>query len=411
MPSLSEKLKALGVNIGADELRTSIRPHKYPIDTVIEGREVDTPLGQTFVVEKTYPFDPRQADTPLRFTASLTTLSAWIQNPNIVNYEPQSFIFLDTETSGLAGGTGTYAFLIGIGKFITEGFHLSQYFMRDPIEEPAQLACVLGVLDECKVLVTYNGKSFDVPLLNSRYISNGEPAPLNSYAHIDLLHLSRRLWRDRLASRTLGSIEENILNAPRTEEDIPGWMVPSIYFDYLKSGDARPLSNVFYHNAMDILSLATLLNHISSILDDPHGKIVEHGIDLISMGRIFEDMREFDAAAKCFARGLEFNIPENIRGKAIQRWSFMEKRRNNIEISIQLWENAAEYEEIYAHVELAKVFEHRRRDFDQAIQWTEQALMIIQSPHFPELERRIWVSELEHRLSRLMRKIERSKKT
>lgn len=89
----------------------------------------------------------------------------------------------------------------------------------------------------------------------------------------------------------------------------------------------------------------------------------------------------------------------------------MEKRRNNIEISIQLWENAAEYEEIYAHVELAKVFEHRRRDFDQAIQWTEQALMIIQSPHFPELERRIWVSELEHRLSRLMRKIERSKKT
>jgi hypothetical protein len=411
MPSLSEKLKALGVNIGADELRTSTRSHKYPIETVLEGREVDTPLGQTFVVEKTYPFDPRQEDIPLKFTASLSTISAWIQNPAIASFEPKSFIFLDTETSGLAGGTGTYAFLIGIGKFVPDGFHLSQYFMRDPIEEPAQLASVLGALEECKVLVTYNGKSFDVPLLNSRYISNGEPAPLNSYAHIDLLHLARRLWRDRLASRTLGSIEENILNALRTEEDIPGWMVPSIYFDYLKSGDARPLSNVFYHNAMDILSLATLLNHISSILDDPHGGIVEHGVDLIAMGRIFEDMREFDAAAQCFARGLEFNIPENIRGKAIQRWSFMEKRRNNIEISIQLWENAAEYEEIYAHVELAKVFEHRRRDFDQAIQWTEQALMIIQSPHFPELERRIWVSELEHRLSRLMRKIERSKKT
>lgn len=411
MPSLSEKLKALGVNIGADELRTTTRPLKYPIETVIEGREVDTPLGQTFVVEKTYPFDPRQEDIPLKFTASLPTISAWIQNPDIASYEPKSFIFLDTETSGLAGGTGTYAFLIGIGKFISDGFHLSQYFMRDPIEEPAQLASVLGVLEECKVLVTYNGKSFDVPLLNSRYISNGEPAPLNSYAHIDLLHLARRLWRDRLASRTLGSIEENILNALRTEEDIPGWMVPSIYFDYLKSGDARPLSNVFYHNAMDILSLATLLNHISTILDDPHGGIVEHGVDLIAMGRIFEDMREFDAAAQCFAHGLEFNIPENIRGKAIQRWSFMEKRRNNIEISIQLWENAAEYEEIYAHVELAKVFEHRMRDYVQAIDWTEQALTIIQSPHFPDLDRRIWESELEHRLTRLVRKFEQSKKT
>ena len=409
MPSLSDKLTALGVNVGTDGILPSSKTTKYPIEKIVDGQEVNTPFGQTFVVEKTYISDPRSENVPLRFTASLAAMSTWISDPNIVRYNPKSFAFLDTETSGLAGGTGTYAFMIGIGRFTDDGFRLSQFFMRDPFEEPAQLAAVLGALDGCKVLVTYNGKSFDVPLLNTRFITNGEPPPLNSYAHIDLLHLARRLWRDRLPSRTLGSIEENILGAVRTEEDIPGWMVPSIYFDYIKTGDARPVSNVFYHNAMDILSLATLLNHVSTILDDPHGGLVEHGIDLIAIGKIFEDMREFDAAAECFSRGLEYELPRKIHSQAIQRWSIMEKRRNNIEISIQLWQTAVEYEEIYAHVELAKAFEHRLRDYSQAIFWTEQAITIIHSPSFPDLERNIWNSELEHRLNRLRRKFERSK--
>ena len=409
MPSLSEKLKALGVNIGTDGLLPASKSTKYPIEQIIDGQEVNTPFGQTFVVEKTYLSDPRSENLPLRFSASMATLSTWIGDPYIVRYNPEAFAFLDTETSGLAGGTGTYAFMIGIGRFTEDGFSLSQFFMRDPIEEPAQLAAVLGALDGCKVLVTYNGKSFDVPLLNTRFISNGEPPPLKPYAHIDLLHIARRLWRDRLPSRTLGSIEENILEFLRTEEDIPGWMVPSIYFDYIKTGDARPLNNVFYHNAMDILSLATLLNHVSAILDDPHGGLVEHGIDIIAMGKIFEDLREFDAAAECFARGLEFDIPRKVRGQAIQRWSLLEKRRNNIDISIQLWQNAAEYEEIYAHVELAKAFEHRLRDYSQAIFWTERAIAIIQSPGFSDIERIIWESQLSHRLDRLMRKFERSK--
>ncbi|MFC1922404.1 ribonuclease H-like domain-containing protein [Chloroflexota bacterium] len=409
MPSLSEKLKALGVNIGTDGLVPTSKSTKYPIEQIIDGQEVNTPFGQTFVVEKTYLSDPRSEKIPLRFSASMATLSTWIGDPKIVQYKPESFAFLDTETSGLAGGSGTYVFMIGIGRFTNDEFRLTQFFMRDPIEEPAQLAAVLGALDGCKVLVTYNGKSFDVPLINSRFITNGEPPPLKSHAHIDLLHIARRLWRDRLPSRTLGSIEENILEFLRTEEDIPGWMVPSIYFDYIKTGDARPLNNVFYHNAMDILSLATLLNHISAILDDPHGGLVEHGIDLIAIGKIYEDIREIDAAAECFARGLELDIPRKVRGQAIQRWSLIEKRRNNIDISIRLWQNAAEYEEIYAHVELAKAFEHRLRDYSQAIFWTERAIAIIQSPGFSDIERIIWESQLSHRLDRLMRKFERSK--
>ncbi len=404
MPSLSDKLKALGVNIGTEGVEQTSKPPKFPIESIVEGEEIDTPFGQAFVVEEIYKSDPRTIDLPLKFTASLANLSIWIDNPEIVHFKPGSFTFLDTETSGLAGGTGTYAFLIGIGKFTDEGFRLSQFFLRDPFEEPAQLAAVLGALSDSEVLVTYNGKSFDVPLLNTRYITNGEPPPLNSLIHIDLLHLARRLWRDRLESRTLGSIEENILGAHRTEEDIPGWMVPTIYFEYIKTGDARPLTNVLYHNAMDILSLATLLNHISSILDDPHGGLVVHGIDLIAMGKVFEDMGEFDAAAECYESGLNFELPTNVYRQAIYRWSFMEKRRDNIEKSIQLWRNAAEYKELYAHVELAKVFEHRIKDYSEAIYWTELAINITESPRITILDRNVWQPKLEHRLKRLLRK-------
>jgi len=410
MPSLSEKLKSLGVNIGAAGIEPPKKTPKYPIEKVVpNGEEINTPLGQTFIINETYPNDPRKQDIPLQFSASLINLSTWIGDPFLVKRKPESFVFLDTETSGLAGGTGTYAFLIGVGRFTDEGFNLSQFFMRDPYEEPAQLAALQSALVDCEVLVTYNGKSFDVPLLNTRFITNGEPPPLNSYKHIDLLHIARRIWRDRLESRTLGSIETHILQLPRTEEDIPGWMVPAIYFDYIKTGDARPITNVLYHNAMDIISLASLLNQVSDMLDDPHGGAVEDGIDLISMAKIFEDLGEFRAAAECFESGLNYELPDRIRNQAFQRWSIMEKRRNNLKRSIGLWEMAAELKEIYAHEELAKVYEHRTKDFPRAIFWTELAIEIIDSPEYPVLDREIWKPKLEHRLNRLQRKLTSSK--
>ena len=410
MPSLTDKLKSLGVTVGAEGIQQPDKEPKYPIEEVVpDGNEVDTPFGNTFVINELYPADPRKPDISLEFEASLVNLSTWIGDPYLVKRKPSSFAFLDTETSGLAGGTGTYAFLIGVGRFNNEGFQLNQIFLRDPYEEPAQLAALQTALADCEVLVTFNGKSFDIPLLNSRFITNGELPPLTSYTHIDLLHIARRIWRDRLESRTLGSIETNILDLQRTEEDIPGWMVPTIYFDYLKSGDARPVTQVLYHNAMDIISLSTLLNRVSIMLDDPQGGMVEDGIDLISIAKIFEDLGEFNAAAVCFERGLNNELPEKVRKQAFYRWSIMEKRRENIETSIELWHVAADHNEIYAHEELAKVFEHRTKEYAEAIHWTELALEIVSSPEFPVWDREIWKPKLEHRLKRLQRKISSSK--
>jgi hypothetical protein len=352
-----------------------------------------------------YPIDSAHGDYRLSFTASMASLAMWLGEPGLVQVDPSTYLFLDTETSGLAGGTGTYVFLVGIGKYEQDGFHLYQFFLREPFEEKAHLAAILNCLVTGEILVTYNGKSFDAPLLNTRYILHGDIPPLRSIVHIDLLSIARRLWRDHLPSRRLGYVEKSILNVTRTEEDIPGWMIPSIYFDYLRTGDANPLKQVFYHNAMDVLSLAVLINHVSEMLDNPLGDAVRSGVELIAIGKMYEELGYPDEAARYYAKGLSDDLPVTVRSEAIQRWSFMEKRRQNVEVSIELWQSAADNQEIYAFVELAKIYEHHLKDIQRAIHWTLSAISIMQSAEFEIYERNIYLPELEHRLSRLMRKV------
>ena len=407
MPSLSDKLKSLGVQIGIKDIPPRKEREKYPIEQVMDGRFLETPYGQSFVVESLYHQDHLQGQTALNLSAPLHTIATWIGDPRLVNMSPQSIVFLDSETSGLAGGSGTYTFLIGVGRFQSDGFYLAQFFMRDPIEELSHLTTLLGFLGTFEGLVTFNGKAFDIPLLNTRFITNGEVPPFNSAVHIDLLPLARRLWRDRLPSRTLGSLEENILGARRTLEDIPGWLIPSLYFDYLRSGDARPLKNVFYHNAMDVLSMAALLNHIANVLSHPHPDTVSHGVDLIAIGKLFEELGDLDVAVQCYAHGLSCEIPERARTEAVMRWSLLEKRRQNLSTAIDMWLEAAGRYEIYAYIELAKLYEHRMRDYQAARLWTQAALELFNSPEILSIEYETLQPELEHRLQRLLKKINR----
>jgi len=137
---------------------------------------------------------------------------------HLAQADPEGFVFLDTETTGLAGGTGTFAFLIGLDASMAMISKLSQYFMRDPAEESALLAAVAEFIHPCQALVTFNGKSFDVPLLNTRYTLQAISSPFANLSHVDLLPLARRLWRDRLPSRALGYLETSILGAKRTKK-------------------------------------------------------------------------------------------------------------------------------------------------------------------------------------------------
>ncbi|MBW8011925.1 MAG: hypothetical protein FVQ83_11910 [Chloroflexi bacterium] len=409
MSSLSNRLKALGVKVGADDLKRSQGKAQHPIETVMDGELRENSLGEAFVVETLYPLDHKHGNASLALSEPREILAAWVRDECIAACDPANFVFLDTETTGLAGGSGTYAFMVGLGRFVERGFLLAQYFMRDPIQEPAMLVEIESFLADCEVIVTFNGKAFDVPVLNDRYITNGSQPPLASTPNLDILHLARRLWRDHLPSRTLGYLEEHILGESRAEEDVPGWMIPQMYFDYLQSGDARPLKGVFYHNAMDILALVALTNLTAGMLAKPLDGSIKHASDLAAVGRLYQDLGYLDKAAQILEHSLSIDFPAELLSKTRQRLSYLHRRRGDITAALSLWMQAAADREIYAHEEIAKFYEHKEHDFKEAAKWTQAALAMLNTSGVPRYEKLHWQLELEHRLARLERKIAKQK--
>ena len=404
MPNLSDKLKSLGVQVGTKNLPPPKPKNAHAVKNILPGRAHTTLLGETFVIEQTYPPEYRHGNVALPLTVSLQPLADWANDPRLAQCETRNLVFLDTETSGLAGGTGTFAFLIGLGRYDETGFRLTQILMRDPIEEPAALAAVSEFLQPLDALVTFNGKAFDAPLLRNRYILNRHAVPFTDAAHLDLLPLARRLWRDRLESRALKSLEEHILGATRTEDEVPGWLIPQIYFDYLASGDARQLKGVLYHNAMDVVAMAALLSHVAQMLSDPLNFALEHGIDIVAIGKMFEDLGRFDDAAKLYARGLELDLAETSFRETVQRLARLQRRRGKMTEAVALWQSATNTRQVYAFVELAKYYEHQTREYPLAIEQTRAALAVVKANDFPRDARKQWLGDLEHRLTRLENK-------
>jgi uncharacterized protein len=419
MSSLADKLKSLGVKVGTADL-TPPKAAGQSIDSVVAGEFRATRLGEVFVSEQSYGEDYSHGNTSPHSTLRpgsrgpdvfsggqafpLSLISQWASDSRIAELPMNKFAFLDTETSGLSGGTGTYAFLVGAARFVDGKFNLQQFFMRDPAEEPALLEGLADFLAPCEALVTFNGKAFDAPLLVTRYSMHRIPVPFKNYAHLDLLPLARRLWRDRLPSRALKYLEEHVLAFTRASEEVPGYEIPWLYFDYLRTGDASPLAGVFYHNAMDVVAMAALLNHISEMTANPYEGRVQHGLDFIALGKLFEDLHHLEEAARLYERGLEFGLEEADFGVATKRLSILQKKRGDIDQALRLWEQAAGKGHIYAHIELAKYYEHKKRDVKASMKWAKSARKLVERADLPAYMRKHWLEEIDHRLSRLERK-------
>jgi len=411
--SFADKLRSLGVKTGTAHLAPAKPGSQYEIDAVVNGSFLPTPLGDVFVASQSYTAEYRHGFSSLLSEFPLSVISQWARDTRILGLDLSDFAFLDTETSGLSGGTGTYAFLVGVARFVDGEFRLQQFFMRDPAEEPALLEGLANFLAPCKALITFNGKSFDAPLLTTRYSLHRIPVPYKNYSHIDLLPLARRLWRDRLPSRALKYLEENILGLSRSTDEVPGYEIPWLYFDYLRTGDARPLGGVFYHNAMDVVAMAALLAHINNMLETPYDGHVQHGLDFIALAKLFEDLGHWDEAARLFERGLEWGpltdeakqgLTESDFGLAVKRLSILQKKRGDLNEAIRLWQAAAERGHLYAFIELAKHYEHKLRDIKTALQWTRAALVCTHEMEMPTYMRKHWLDEIARRLERLERK-------
>lgn len=402
--SLADKLKSLGALKPARDLPQPEIKQGNEIEVVLPGSFIPTPLGDVFVLEQSFQSDYLHGSAPILSSLPLALISQWANDPRIGKLPLSAFAFLDTETSGLSGGTGTYAFLVGVGRSIDGQFVLKQFFMRDPAEEAALLEGLADFLSPAKALVTFNGKAFDAPLLTTRYTMHRIPVPYKDYSHLDLLPLARRLWRDRLESRALKYLEEHVLGMTRASEEVPGYEIPWLYMDYLRTGDANPLVGVFYHNAMDVVAMAALLTHMNEVMTNPYEGSVEHGLDFIALGKLFEDLGLWGEAARLFEHGLKLGLTESDFGLAVKRLSILQKRRGDFEEAIRLWEKAAAEGHIYAHIEMAKYYEHKRRDVKTAIQWTRSALEHVKQSNLPVYERKYWMEEITHRLARLERK-------
>ncbi len=407
--TLYDKLRRLGVQFNARDIRAPepAEHATHPIDQVVEGYYHSNRLGDTFVCARTYEPQYRHGSVDFAEVVDYSLLLEWAKIPRLADFDLKRILFLDTETSGLAGGTGTFAFMVGLGYFDTSGFTLKQLFLNSPGEENAFLAALEEIASPFDTVVTYNGKSFDIPLLNTRYTLNANPSPFRSFNHIDLLSLSRRIWRNRLNDRSLGNIEQEILQVQRSQEEIPGWMIPDMYYEFLRSGNAAPLGGVFYHNQIDILSLAALFIYSGRLLAEPLNYCAAQSIDLASIARIFEDLGKVEEAALFYENSLSNGLPRPFFIQTLYRYADLSRRKENWAAALTLWEKAADYGEFEAAIDIAKYYEHRSREYEPALEWTNRALTLLEQMPYPLYLRKEKVIEILHRRERLEQKLNR----
>src|SRR5208337_3000013 len=243
---------------------------------------------------------------------------------------------------------------------------------RDYPDEKAVLRALAEILDSFEGLVTYNGKTFDVPLLETRYALARLKSPFGRMLHLDALHPSRRLWRLRLESCRLTDLESSILGIGR-EGDVAGSEIPAIYFDYLRTGDARGLQPVFYHNALDVVSLAALTVELARALGDGGAEALGSPLDLFSLSRILGTAGSQEKSISTCRQALAAGLPQKVESLALKHLAAEFKRKRQHEPAVELWLELSRREPplaVEALEELAIHYEHHLRDLRQALEFT-----------------------------------------
>jgi uncharacterized protein len=353
----------------------------------------------------------RRFDEPAAGTLELRALQWIASGPMDILGDASQWLFLDTETTGLSGGSGTYAFLVGLAWWEADRFVVEQYFMRNHGEEPSLLLEVLARLTQRRILVTFNGKSFDWPLLQTRYQMTRVgpmPAPL---AHLDLLHPARRLWRLDLKSVALAQLEKHVLRLDRGQ-DIPSETIPQRYFDFLRGGSPDAIAEVFRHNQMDLCGLASLALHMIRVLSDPEQNGSSAG-EFFGISRLLQKRGEKHLAGRIYRKALEGGLPEVAKRTAQKELALLAKRERDFNLSNELWEKLLDdtAEGLQAYEQLAIYYEHHAALPQKAAMISRQAIARLQeafhSGRLPLHKYQQWHTKFQHRLSRLERSQER----
>jgi uncharacterized protein YprB with RNaseH-like and TPR domain len=399
--SLKARLERLVAVAAVKERERRREKVPVPLEELVDGLRVENERGEFFRVDSSVHLEVRHGDVPLSRVHAIDPLTVGVltAEPQLESFDLREAVFLDTETTGLAGGAGTAAFLIGVGWFEGERFRVRQYFMRDYHEEAALLHGLAAELARFERLVTFNGKMFDVPLLDARFRLNRSRFPLGDAPHLDLLHPARRLWKARLESCRLQSLEAGLMGL-RRHGDIPGEEIPQVYFDWVRRKDARMLARVFDHNRQDIVSLAALAVHACRWVEEG---CAEDARDVYSLARVLERARLFERSEAEYQRALDLG-PGPLRGKTLLRLAWRAKRRGEHERALALWAEAGEAGEPEAWRELAMHHEHRGRDYEAALAAAEHGLRLLAATRQREVRAWHQAEGFERRRERLLRK-------
>lgn len=364
------------------------------IEELMTGEVVRTELGKHFETERVWEPHRRHGSVGIGDLLALPEDSLGeLSAGTIRRTRPTAWAFLDTETTGLGGGT--FAFLAGVGSVDEGGFRLRQFFMRDYGEEASLLGRLAEYLARFDVLITYNGKVYDQPLLETRFHMarsyGAPPHPFGRMEHLDLLSGARRLWKLRLESCRLVDLENQILGVER-EGDLPGDMIPYYYFDYLRSQQAFRLVPIFHHNAMDILSLACLTAVASLAYRDPDQAAFRHGSDLIGMARWLLHSERPEEALRLLLRAVDLGLPDHLLFRTLWDIALLHKRLGRPESARATLEELAGSRNPYrarAFEELAKHYEHRERDLPAALNMARSARAIADTERLRRREQRL----------------------
>jgi uncharacterized protein len=408
------------------------------IEAYVEGQLEENAWGPFFTTRQALPFGRPYGKLRIGdiSTEDSSALDLFLEGASLPG--PAELVYLDTETTGLSGGTGTCAFLIGIGAAEGAQFGIRQFFLRDYPEEKAMLAALAEALAPYKGILTFNGKTFDLPLLETRYRLARMESPFARLLHLDLLHPARRLWKLRLEHCNLTHLEQEVLGI-RRQGDVEGSEIPGIYFNYLRTGNARGLQTVFYHNALDVITLAALgvelarmISHVlegaassaglifggstTAATSEQHRDAIDglkientpldplHPLDLFSLSRIFERAGVREHSVSTCERALAAGLPASVETRALLHLATQHKRQRQYERAAEVWTELTRREADYAIValeELAIYYEHRRRDARAALNFVETAVRRLDQTSSPQMHQQ----RFTRRMERLRRKV------
>ena len=309
-------------------------------------------------------------------------------DPRLADCDPEGALYLDTETTGLGPGAGTVAFLVGLAFWDSEGMIVEQLLVRQLGEEGPMLARVAERISAAKMLVTFNGKSFDMPVLRTRFVMARREMPIDP-PHLDLVHVARRLHKARGVGSRLGTIEREVLGFERVD-DVPSGEVAACYFHFLRTGDARALMGVVEHNAWDVISMAALVG----LYGEPLEGTQLAAPDLVGLARTLkragQNDRALAAAEEACNRGAEV---DGLRARAE-----IQKARGDKARALADFESlASAVDDPKVRLELSKLYEHHAKDAVRALALTEQGTGESEESH-------------QKRRTRLTRKVETSQK-